>query len=391
MSARQIVRVFDAKAPNKIVTEVQLPEVFLAPVRSDLVSTVFANLNKNRRQAYGVYQRAGMEYNAESWGPGRAVARVPRVSGSGTHRSGQGAFANSCRGGRMFNPTTVWRRLHRKVNLTQRRHAVASAIAASAVPSLVLARGHRVNDVPEIPLVVDSLQVSKTKELLKILYALGCEDELATILETKKIRPGVGKARNRKYKIKKGPLIIYGNDSVNVKKAARNIPGGHLGRFVIWTKDAFEKLNSIFGNRTNPGVEKKGYILERPMLTNANIARIINSDDIQSVVKPMEKNKVMHDKQKKNPLTNKVKMDFLNPYKKELREEYKKKQQENKDKHAEIVKKRLERKRAHRKGGRKFISSYRKELEGANQETIKEYKNYIKSTKIGKAAFAEEE
>ena len=390
MSARQIVRVFDAKAPNKIVTEVQLPEVFLAPVRSDLVSTVFANLNKNRRQAYGVYQRAGMEYNAESWGPGRAVARVPRVSGSGTHRSGQGAFANSCRGGRMFNPTTVWRRLHRKVNLTQRRHAVASAIAASAVPSLVLARGHRVNDVPEIPLVVDSLQVSKTKELLKILYALGCEDELATILETKKIRPGVGKARNRKYKIKKGPLIIYDNGSVNVKKAARNIPGGHLGRFVIWTKDAFEKLNSIFGNRTNPGVEKKGYILERPMLTNANIARIINSDDIQSVVKPMEKNKVMHDKQKKNPLTNKVKMDFLNPYKKELREEYKKKQQENKDKHAEIVKKRLERKRAHRKGGRKFISSYRKELEGANQETIKEYKNYIKSTKIGKAAFAEE-
>ena len=53
----------------------------------------------------------------------------------------------------------------------------------------------------------------------------------------------------------------------------------------------------------------------------------------------------MDDKQKKNPLTNKVKMDFLN------------KQQENKDKYAEIVKKRLERKRAHRKGGRKFISS----------------------------------
>ena len=345
MSARQIVRVFDAKEPNKIVQEVQLPEVFLAPVRSDLVNTVFANLNKNRRQAYGVYQRAGMEYNAESWGPGRAVARVPRVSGSGTHRSGQGAFANSCRGGRMFNPTTVWRRLHRKVNLTQRRHAVASAIAASAIPSLVLARGHRVNDVPEIPLVVDSLQVSKTQELLKILYALGCGDELDTIVQTKKIRPGVGKARNRKYKIKKGPLIIYDNGSVNVKKAARNIPGvevchverlnllqlcpgGHLGRFVIWTKDAFEKLNSIFGNRTNPGVEKKGYILERPMLTNANIARIINSDDIQSVVKKIEKNTVMHDKQKKNPLTNRVKMDFLNPYRKELREGKEKEKEE---------------------------------------------------------------
>jgi large subunit ribosomal protein L4e len=408
MSARQIVRVFDAKKPNTVVGEVQLPEVFLAPVRSDLVNFVFANLNKNRRQAYGVDQRAGMEYNAESWGPGRAVARVPRVSGSGTHRSGQGAFANSCRGGRMFNPTTVWRRLHRKVNLNQRRHAVASAVAASAVPSLVLARGHRINQVPEIPLVVDSLQVSKTKELLKILNMLGCEDELSTIVENKKIRPGVGKARNRKFKVKKGPLIIYDNGSVNVKKAARNIPGvevchverlnllqlcpgGHLGRFVIWTKDAFEKLNSIFGNRTNPGVEKKGYILERPMLTNANIARIINSDDIQSVVKKIETNKVLHDKQKKNPLTNKVKMHYLNPYKKELREEYKKKQEENKNKHDEIAKARLERKRKHRKSGKNFISNYRKELEGANQKTIKEYKEYIKSTKIGKAAFAEED
>ena len=408
MSARQIVRVIDAKKPNTVVGEVQLPEVFLAPVRSDLVNFVFANLNKNRRQAYGVDQRAGMEYNAESWGPGRAVARVPRVSGSGTHRSGQGAFANSCRGGRMFNPTTVWRRLHRKVNLNQRRHAVASAVAASAVPSLVLARGHRINQVPEIPLVVDSLQVSKTKELLKILNMLGCEDELSTIVENKKIRPGVGKARNRKFKVKKGPLIIYDNGSVNVKKAARNIPGvevchverlnllqlcpgGHLGRFVIWTKDAFEKLNSIFGNRTNPGVEKKGYILERPMLTNANIARIINSDDIQSVVKKIETNKVLHDKQKKNPLTNKVKMHYLNPYKKELREEYKKKQEENKNKHDEIAKARLERKRKHRKSGKNFISNYRKELEGANQKTIKEYKEYIKSTKIGKAAFAEED
>ena len=408
MSARQKVRVFDAKKPNTVVEEVELPEVFLAPVRSDLVNFVFANLNKNRRQAYGVDQRAGMEYNAESWGPGRAVARVPRVSGSGTHRSGQGAFANSCRGGRMFNPTTVWRRLHRKVNLNQRRHAVASAVAASAVPSLVLARGHRINQVPEIPLVVDSLQVSKTKELLKILNMLGCGDELSTIVENRKIRPGVGKARNKKFKVKKGPLIIYDNGSVNVKKAARNIPGvelchverlnllqlcpgGHLGRFVIWTKDAFEKLNSIFGNRTNPGVEKKGYILERPMLTNANIARIINSDDIQSVVKKIENNKVLHDKQKKNPLTNKFKMNFLNPYNKELKAEYKKKQEENKNKHDEIAKARLERKRRHRKSAKAFISNYRKELEGANQKTIKEYKEYIKSTKIGKAAFAEEE
>lgn len=51
-------------------------------------------MNKNKRQAYAVTKTAGMQYSAESWGTGRAVARVPRVSGGGTSRSGQGAFAN---------------------------------------------------------------------------------------------------------------------------------------------------------------------------------------------------------------------------------------------------------------------------------------------------------
>ena len=69
------------------------------------------------------------------------MARIPRVRGGGTHRSGQGAFGNMCRGGRMYAPLKVWRKWHRKINLKQRRYALVSAIAASGVPSLVLARG----------------------------------------------------------------------------------------------------------------------------------------------------------------------------------------------------------------------------------------------------------
>jgi ribosomal protein L4 len=48
----------------------------------------------------------------------------------------------------------VWRRWHRKINVNQKRYAVVSAIAASALPALVMARGHRVDAVPEVPLVV---------------------------------------------------------------------------------------------------------------------------------------------------------------------------------------------------------------------------------------------
>lgn len=69
------------------------------------------------------------------------MARIPRVRGGGTHRSGQGAFGNMCRAGRMFAPTRIWRRWHRKVNVNQRRYAMVSAIAASSVPALVMSKG----------------------------------------------------------------------------------------------------------------------------------------------------------------------------------------------------------------------------------------------------------
>merc|ERR1711998_29680 len=113
-------------------------------------------VSKNKRQAYAVYAKAGYETAAESWGTGRAVARIPRVPGGGTHRSGQGAFGNMCRGGGMFCPTKTWRKWHRKINVNQRRYAVCSALAASALPSLVMARGHKIDNVAECPVVVES-------------------------------------------------------------------------------------------------------------------------------------------------------------------------------------------------------------------------------------------
>lgn len=86
---------------------------------------VHTDLSKNHRQAYAVKFEAGMQSSAESWGTGRAVSRIPRVPGGGTHRAGQGAFGNMCRGGRMFAPTKTWRRWHRRVNLNQKRYSSA--------------------------------------------------------------------------------------------------------------------------------------------------------------------------------------------------------------------------------------------------------------------------
>merc|ERR1711934_341298 len=120
------------------------PAVFKAPIRPDIVNAVHFQMLKNTRQPYAVSEKAGHQTSAESWGTGRAVARIPRARGGGTHRSGQGAFGNMCRGGGMFSPTKIWRRWHRKVNVQEKRIATVSALSASCLPPLVMARGHRI-------------------------------------------------------------------------------------------------------------------------------------------------------------------------------------------------------------------------------------------------------
>lgn len=69
--------------------QVELPAVFSAPIRSDIVQTVHTHMAKNKRQAYAVSTKAGHQTAAESWGTGRAVSRIPRVPGGGTHRAGK--------------------------------------------------------------------------------------------------------------------------------------------------------------------------------------------------------------------------------------------------------------------------------------------------------------
>lgn len=331
-ASRPTVSVFSAEDASDIVASVPLPAVFQAPIRPDIVQFVHTQMNKNKRQAYSVdADRAGMQTAAESWGTGRAVSRIPRVPGGGTHRAGQAAFGNMCRGGRMFNPTRIWRKWHRKINKNQRRYAVASAIAASGVPALVMARGHRVNEVPELPLVVsnDVEALQKTAQALKVLNRLGLEQDVNRCKDSKKIRAGKGKMRNRRYVHRTGPLVVF-SEKNSVDKAFRNLvgvqtcsvdalnllqlaPGGHLGRMVMWTQSAFEKLDALFGTFTEKSQLKKGFNLPRPMMGNADLTRIINSDEIQKVVRPAREasKKTLR---KKNPLRNLGVMVKLNPY-----------------------------------------------------------------------------
>jgi large subunit ribosomal protein L4e len=252
------------------------------------------------------------------------------------HFAGQGAFGNMCRGGHMYAPTKTWRRWHRKININQKRYAVVSALAASALPALVMARGHRIEDLPEVPLVVDDAveSVTKTKEALKVLAAVGAMPDVEKAKKSKNLRRGKGKMRNRRYVARRGPLLVYGG-APEVERAFRNIPGvevahvdrlnllqlapgGHLGRFIIWTRSAFTRLDAVFGTTETASEAKKGYKLPRNIMTNPDLARLINSDEVQSVVVPTKEGG-RHAPLKKNPLRNLGALLKLNPAAKKAR------------------------------------------------------------------------
>ena len=333
MSSRPFVTVYDGITGEAEKTPIQLPAVFSAPIRGDVIHFVFRNQNKNKRQPHGVSPEAGKQHSAISWGTGRAVARIPRIGGSGSNRNGQGAFGNMCRKGHMFSPLKTWRRWQIKTPKNMRRYAVASAIAATAVPSIVTSRGHHISGVEQIPLVINSKclnVIRKTRQAVYLLKKINAYTDVLKVIASKKARAGKGKMRGKHYKVRKGPMVIYGeNDCKEALKAFANIPGidvcnvkklsvlnlcpgGQLGRFCIWTEDAFKMLNDLFGTFTEPAKLKKGFKLSSGQMA---------SPDITRVMKELEKTDILRAKitpepvqKRKNPLRNYAAMVKLNPY-----------------------------------------------------------------------------
>jgi len=231
----------------------------------------------------------------------------------------------------MFAPTKTYRRWHRRVNVAQRRYAIASAIAASGIPALVQARGHIIDEIAEVPLVFsDKIEsYKKTKEAVAFLQRAKLWSDIEKVYNSKRFRSGKGKGRNRRYKQKLGPVVMYNNDG-GIVKAFRNIPGvtllsvnrinllkiapgGHVGRLIVWTESAFRKLDSIFGTFTKKSDVKSDFTLPYPKMTNSDFTRLIRSEEITKAVRPTRKQTKVH-KVHRNPLKKPALMAKLNPY-----------------------------------------------------------------------------
>jgi len=244
-----------------------LPSQFAEPIRPDLVKRAVEAIQGNTRQQHGSKKEAGQRHSAKlsrrrrdyktSYGHG--ISRVPRkiLTKRGTHFSWVGAVAPGCVGGRRAHPPKPIKIWAKKINDTERRKAIRSALAATVVKTLVAKRGHHVPQ--QYPFLLENKfeAIAKTRDIIDALEKLGFNDELNRSSE-KILHAGRARRRGRGVRRKKGPLFVVSN-TCSLIHAVQNIPGvdvvpvhqlnvsllapgAHMGRLTLFTEGAIERL-----------------------------------------------------------------------------------------------------------------------------------------------------
>merc|ERR1712127_1058858 len=99
-------------------------------------------------------------------------------------------------------------------------------------------------------------------------------------------------------------------DNLNLLKLA---PGGHVGRFIIWTEAAFKKLDDLYGSRKKPSATKAGWNLPQPKMANTDLSALLKSEAIRAVLRAPNR-KVTRAVVRTNRPKNIRSMLQLNPY-----------------------------------------------------------------------------
>lgn len=256
------VSVYDTE--GKSIGKVDLPEFFESPVRSDLIRRAVVALQSHGFQPQGRDPMAGKRTTAQSLGVGHAMSRVPRVKGDRYPRGNLAAFAPSTVKGRLNFPPVSSRRISKKINRKELKLAMLSALAATTSKDLIKARGHKIADDREFPLVIsdDLERINKNSEAEKFLKNLGIWEDVERA-SRRKIRSGTGSVRGRPFKhpvsallvVEKkqgaerafanfGGLKVVDARSLNVNDLA---PGTHPGRLTIWTQSALKTIGTRLG------------------------------------------------------------------------------------------------------------------------------------------------
>jgi large subunit ribosomal protein L4e len=252
---------------GKPLKEITLPKQFEEKIRPDIIKRAVLSQQSHSIQPQGTDLLSGLRKvhwltkrrNRYKSTYGRGKSRTPSKTmvRRGRHFTFVGAFAPQTRGGRPAHPPMAEKDIGKNINTKERKLAIRSAIAATADPEIVRARGHRYDGKVPIIISKEVEKMDKTKEVEKLLMKLNMAKELERV-KKKKVRAGKGKMRGRKYKKKVGPLFVVGGKCELLKSVgampgteaiiAKDLnaevlaPGTYPGRLTIWSEEAIEEL-----------------------------------------------------------------------------------------------------------------------------------------------------
>jgi large subunit ribosomal protein L4e len=254
---------------GKHAGDIELPHLFSTPFRPDVIKRAVLAQQSAVRQPYGTDPLAGLRSSAHYHGSrhyrytmmNKELSRIPRIHGRIGYMAFRARVAPQAVKGRRAHPpkaTKVWTQ---KINQKERNLAIMSALAATARHEIVSARGHLVES--PVIFIDDFESIKNTKKIMEMLEKIMPKEiERA---EEKKVRAGRGKMRGRRYRKKKGPIVILTKNCPAIK-ASRNVPGidavsvaninaellapgAHAGRVLITTKSALEAMEKRFNKK----------------------------------------------------------------------------------------------------------------------------------------------
>jgi len=250
---------------GKVERSTTLPGIFSGEFREDIVRRALLSEQSRAYQPQGRFLRAGFQTTAVYVGKYSAAYRRGRHMGIAIRprqKLGGGAQGDvrripSAVKGHRAHPQKIEKIIEEQINKKEYALAIRSAIAGSS--NVTLVKTKHITTAKELPIVVDDKleAITKTKELMKVLIALGVSMDVE-----KSHDPTVRRGLKRLSTVRhfRNTVLIVSKSSDGIAKAGRNIPGvdvcsvneltverlapGARPRLSIWTEGAVSSVES---------------------------------------------------------------------------------------------------------------------------------------------------
>lgn len=248
---------------GKSAKSVSLPEVFLGEYRIDLLRRALLAEQSLDYQPQAHSLLAGIDTTAvyvgrydAAWRRGRHMGTAIRPRQAlGGGAQGDVRRIPSATKGRRAHPHKLEKKIVENINRKEYIRAIESAIAGCAKSDLVKVN-HDLKG-KALPIVLDDAieKVAKTRDLVKVIDALGLDQEVERSRSNSR-RKGLRRlSKQRKFRKN---ILIVANDAAKIEKAGRNIPGfdvcslseltiaklapGASPRITIWSESAVKNV-----------------------------------------------------------------------------------------------------------------------------------------------------